>query len=53
MRHARSGSQRRERQETLVLSSGYFGLTLEAVSRVLAELKEAGIIRLESARRLG
>ena len=30
----------------------YLGLTLETVSRMFAELKEAGIIRLESARRV-
>jgi CRP-like cAMP-binding protein len=30
----------------------YLGLTLETVSRMFAELKEAGMIRLESARRV-
>jgi CRP/FNR family nitrogen fixation transcriptional regulator len=30
----------------------YLGLTLETVSRMFAELKEAGIIKLESARRV-
>jgi CRP-like cAMP-binding protein len=30
----------------------YLGLTLETVSRMFAELKEAGIVRLESARRV-
>lgn len=30
----------------------YLGLTLETVSRMFAELKEAGIIRLDSARRV-
>jgi len=30
----------------------YLGLTLETVSRMFAELKESGIIRLESARRV-
>lgn len=30
----------------------YLGLTLETVSRMFAELKDAGIIRLESARRV-
>jgi CRP-like cAMP-binding protein len=30
----------------------YLGLTLETVSRMFAELKQAGIIRLESARRV-
>jgi CRP/FNR family transcriptional regulator, nitrogen fixation regulation protein len=30
----------------------YLGLTLETVSRMFAELKEDGIIRLESARRV-
>ena len=30
----------------------YLGLTLETVSRMFAELKETGTIRLESARRV-
>jgi CRP-like cAMP-binding protein len=30
----------------------YLGLTLETVSRMFAELKEAGVIKLESARRV-
>jgi CRP-like cAMP-binding protein len=30
----------------------YLGLTLETVSRMFAELKELGMIRLESARRV-
>jgi CRP-like cAMP-binding protein len=30
----------------------YLGLTLETVSRMFAELKETGVIRLESARRV-
>jgi CRP-like cAMP-binding protein len=30
----------------------YLGLTLETVSRMFAELKDAGIIKLESARQI-
>ena len=30
----------------------YLGLTLETVSRMFAELKERGVIRLEGARRV-
>jgi len=30
----------------------YLGLTLETVSRMFAELKDEGIIKLESARRV-
>jgi Mn-dependent DtxR family transcriptional regulator len=30
----------------------YLGLTLETVSRMFAELKEMGMVRLESARRV-
>jgi CRP-like cAMP-binding protein len=52
----RSGQDRQDSVLELAMPrhdiADYLGLTLETVSRMFAELKETGTIRLESARRV-